>query len=82
MNPFVEGNLYGAICNLGVDNKHNRSIRECLLKTICHVEDVIPGKNVFDFMPTAADVEEILQPSEPLTKGITIIRILNPCKRG
>ena len=74
MDPFEVCNLHGAIRDLGVDYKRNRSIRESLLKTICHVEDVILGKIIFDSMPTTADIEKIPRPLETLAQGITLIR--------
>ena len=77
MDPFEEGNLYGAIRDLGIDNKRNRSIKKSLLKSICHVEDMILGNEVLETMPTMADIERIPPPPEALAKGITAILPLN-----
>ena len=73
MDPFELCNLYDAIRDLGVDNKCNRSIRESLKKSICHVEDVIPSAQVINSMPILANIEDIPQPLETVTKGTNVV---------
>ena len=70
-------NLHEAIRDLEWDNKRNRSIRESLQKSICHVKDVIPGAQVVSSMPTLADIESIPHPSETTNKGTTQIQSLS-----
>ena len=74
MDPFELCNLYDAIHDLGTDNKRNRSIHESLQKSICHVEDMIPGAQVINSMPTMANIENIPQPLETLSKGTNVIQ--------
>ena len=75
MDPFESCNLHEAIRDLGGDNKRNRTIHDSLQKSICHVEDVIPGAQVVTSMPTVTDIESIPQPSDDTKEGIMQILV-------
>ena len=75
LDPFESCNLHEAIRDLGGDNKRNRTIRDSLQKSICHVEDVIPGAQVVTSMPTVTDIESIPQPSDNTEEGIIQILV-------
>ena len=69
LDPFEPDNLHEAVRDLGGDNKRNRTIRDSLQKSICHVEDVIPGAQVVSSMPTVAEIENIPDPVDTTDQG-------------
>ena len=69
LDPFVPSNLGEAIHDLGIENKHNRLVRESLFKTICHVSEVILGERIAKSMPTPADIEALSQALVTPKKG-------------
>ena len=70
LDAFNFKSLEDVIQDLAVDNKQNRLIRENLLKSICHVTEIEPGKEVVKTMSSLADLERLLKTKPFPVKGI------------
>lgn len=67
--PSIQNNRNEAVQDLSTANKQNRGIKDAIFKSICHVQDIIPGPTIYDTILIPVDLSGIDQVLTKVAQG-------------